>query len=59
MKNVYMVTPSNLTSLTPTELLKVVSKKLIGHKYVEIPDKPADCSNLQLSIIKVHKEIEI
>lgn len=55
----FSVTPRNLTSLTPTQLLEVVSKKLIRHKYVEIPDEPFDRSKLQLGMIKVHKEIEI
>ena len=55
----FSVTPRNLTSLTPTQLLEVVSKKLIRHKYVEVPDEPGDHSKLQLSMIKVLKEIEI
>ena len=36
----FSVAPRNLTSLTPTQLLEVVSRKLIRHKYVEIPDEP-------------------
>ena len=48
--------------LTPpilTQLLEVVSKKLIWHKYVEIPHEPVDHSKLRLSTIKEHKEIEL
>jgi len=58
LKNKFSVTARNVTSLTPSQLLEVVSKKLIRNKYVEIPDS-VDHSQLQMSAIKVKKEIEM
>ncbi len=58
LKNKFSVTTRNVSSLTPSQLLEVVSKKLIRNKYVEIPDS-VDHSQLQMSAIKVRKEIEM
>lgn len=58
LKNKFSVMARNVTSLTPSQLLEVVSKKLIRNKYVEIPDS-VDHSQLQMSAIKVKKEIEM
>ena len=59
LKKRFSVTPRNLTSLTLTQLFEVASKKLVRHKYVEIPDEPVDPSQLKLTMIKVNKEIEM
>ena len=44
LKKRFPVTPRNLTPLTLSQLLEVVSKKPARHKYVEIPDEPVDPS---------------
>lgn len=59
LKKRFSVAPRNLTFLNTSQLLEVISKKLIRHKYVEIPDEPADPSQLRMSMIKVNKEIEM
>lgn len=58
MKNKFGVTPRNLTSLTPSQLLEVASKKLLRGKCVEIPEG-IDASQLKSSMLKVKKEIEL
>lgn len=59
LKNKFGVTPRNLTSLTPSQLLEVASKKLLRDKYVvEIPEG-IDASQLKSSVLKVKKEIEL
>ena len=59
LKKRFSVTPRNLTSLTLSQLLEVVFKKLARHKYVEIPDEPIDPRQLKVAMIKVNKETEI
>lgn len=54
----FSVTPRNLTPLTLSQLLEVVSKKPARHKYVEIPDEPVDLRQLKMAMIKVNKETE-
>ena len=54
----FSVTPRNLTPLTLSQLLEVVSKKPARHKYVEIPDEPVDLRQLKMAMIKVDKETE-
>ena len=56
LKKTFSVTPRNLMSLTLSQLLEVVSKKLARHKYVEIPDEPVDPSQLKMTMIKVNKD---
>ena len=58
LKKRFSVTPRNLTSLTLSQLLEVVSKKSARHKYVEIPDEPVDPRQLKMAMIKVNKETE-
>lgn len=58
LKNKFGVTSRNLTSLTPSQLLEVASKKLLRFKYVDIPGG-TDASGLKSTIIKVNKEIEL
>ena len=56
LKKRFSVTPRNLMSLTLSQLLEVVSKKLARHKYAEIPDGPVDSSQLKMTMIKVNKD---
>ena len=58
LKKRFSVTPRNLTPLTLSQLLEVVSKKPARHKYVEIPDEPVDPRQLKMAMIKVNKETE-
>ena len=58
LKKRFPVTPRNLTPLTLSQLLEVVSKKPARHKYVEIADEPVDPTQLKMAMIKVNKETE-
>ena len=54
----FSVQARNITSLTPSQLLQVVSKKLVRGKYVTLAEA-AGTSELKKDNIKVNKEIEL
>ncbi|KAJ7378989.1 hypothetical protein OS493_018783 [Desmophyllum pertusum] len=53
----FTVKKSQLTSLTASQLLTVLIKKLIKHSYVTL--NGCNINNLQRDDVKVHKEIEV
>ena len=56
LEKTFSVTPRNFTSLTLSQLFEVASKKLVKHKYVEIPDEPTDPSQLKFTM-KIKKSL--
>ena len=54
----FSVQARNITSLRPSQLLQVVSKKLVRGKYVTLAEA-AGTSELKKDNIKVNKEIEL
>lgn len=58
LKSKFSVQARNLTSLTPSQLLQVASKKLVRYKYVTVP-QDVETSQLKTADIQVNREIEL
>ena len=56
LKSKFMVTKSQLTSLTASQLLTVLIKKLIKYNYVTLN---SNVNNLQRDDVKVNKKIDL
>ena len=58
LKKKFSVQPKNLTTLSPTQLLGVLAKKLVNKQYCTI-SKMENINSLKMSDLSVLKEIEI
>lgn len=56
LKSKFMVKNTNLTPLTPSQLMQVLVKKLVRNNYVTLK---GSLSSLQKSNVTVHKEIQM
>ena len=60
LKKKFIVKQDRLTSLTMTQLMEVLAKKLVNQKYCSIKDGPeTNITNLRMDDITVHKEIAL
>lgn len=59
-EDVVKVKQDTLTSLTMTELMEVLAKKLVNQRYCSIKDGPeTNITNLRMEDITIHKEIAL
>lgn len=58
LKNKFSVKHHSLTSLTVTQLMEVIAKKLLNHKYCDI-NLGVNPSNMKMVDIIVYKEISL
>lgn len=54
LKSKFSVKQNNLTNLTPSQVMSVLVKKLVKHKYVTLKENLSS-----LSDVTVHKEIAV
>lgn len=54
LKSKFSVKQNNLTNLTPSQVMSVLVKKLVKHKYVTLKENVSS-----LSDVTVHKEIAV
>ena len=60
LKKKFSVKQDRLTSLTMTQLMEVLVKKLVNQRYCSIKDGPeTNITNLKMDNITVHKEIAL
>lgn len=60
LKKKFVVKQERLTSLTMTQLMEVLAKKLVNQRYCSIKDGPeTNIANLKMEDIAVHKEIAL
>ena len=60
LKKKFTVKQDRLTSLTMTQLMEVLAKKLVNQRYCSIKDGPeTNITNLRMEDITVHKEIAL
>ena len=60
LKKKFSVKQDRLTSLTMTQLMEVLVKKLVNQRYCSIKDGPkTNITNLKMEDITVHKEIAL
>lgn len=58
LKKKFAVKPDQLTSLTMTQLLEVLAKKLVNSKYCSIKED-TNMANIRMDNVTVHKEIAL